>query len=213
MPASPLSFTRLRAQFIKEVLSVLRDPRSRMVVFVPPILQLLVFAFAATLEVRNVDIAVHDQDAGRGSHELLQRLDSAGFISHVRHVDSQRQLHGLIDRGEVIAAIAIPADFSRRIAAGEGGHAQLLVDGRRSNSGQITVAYLSSIAAEVGAELGPGAQAPVPVLVRHWFNPNLVYRWFIVPGLTGILALFSSLLVTSLSIARERELGTFDQLL
>ena len=77
MLTSAFSFTRLRAQFIKEVLSVLRDPRSRMVVFVPPILQLLVFAFAATLEVRNVDIAVYDQDAGRWSHELVQRLDSA----------------------------------------------------------------------------------------------------------------------------------------
>lgn len=213
MLTSAFSFTRLRAQFIKEVLSVLRDPRSRMVVFVPPILQLLVFAFAATLEVRNVDIAVYDQDAGRWSHELVQRLDSARFITHIRHVDSQQQLHELIDRGEVIAALAIPVDFSRSIAAGESGRAQVLVDGRRSNSGQITVAYLSTIAADVGAEVVPDAQAPTPVVVRHWFNPNLVYRWFIVPGLTGILALFSSLLITSLSIARERELGTFDQLL
>ena len=207
------SFTRLRAQFIKEVLSVLRDPRSRMVVFAPPILQLLVFAFAATLEVRNVDIAVYNQDAGRWSHELVQRLDSARFITHVRHVDSQQQLHELIDRGEVIAALAIPVDFSRAIAAGDSGRAQVLVDGRRSNSGQITVAYLSTIAAGVGAEVVPDAQAPTPVVVRHWFNPNLVYRWYIVPGLTGILALFSSLMITSLSIARERELGTFDQLL
>ena len=174
MLTSAFSFTRLRAQFIKEVLSVLRDPRSRMVVFVPPILQLLVFAFAATLEVRNVDIAVYDQDAGRWSHELEQRLDSARFITHVRHVDSQQQLHELIDRGEVIAALAIPVDFSRSIAAGESGRAQVLVDGRRSNSGQITVAYLSTIAADVGAEVVPDAQAPTPVVVRHWFNPNLL---------------------------------------
>ncbi len=207
------AFTRLRAQFIKEVLSVLRDPRSRMVVFVPPILQLLIFAFAATLEVHNVDIAVYNQDAGRWSHELVQRLHSAQFIIRVRHIDSRRQLHQLIDRGEVIAVLAIPADFSRTIAAGGSARAQVLVDGRRSNSGQITVAYLSVIAAEVGAEAVPDAQTPAPVVVRHWFNPNLVYRWFIVPGLTGILALFSALLITSLSIARERELGTFDQLL
>lgn len=212
MPNSILSFTRLRAQFVKEILSVLRDPRSRMVVFVPPILQLLVFAFAATLEVRNVDIAVYNQDAGRWSHELVQRLGSARFISHVRHVDNPQRLHQLIDRGEVIAALAIPADFSRTVAAG-GGRAQVLVDGRRSNSGQITVAYLSAIAAEIGAGALSDVQAPAPVVVRHWFNPNLVYRWFIVPGLTGILALFSALLITSLSIARERELGTFDQLL
>src|SRR5699024_6670331 len=96
---------------------------------------------------------------------------------------------------------------------GGSGMAQVLVDGRRSNSGQITVSYLSTIAADVGATVVPEAQIPIPVVTRHWFNPNLIYRWFIVPGLSGILALFSALLITSLSIARERELGTFDQLL
>ncbi|MBV6415678.1 MAG: putative multidrug ABC transporter permease YbhR [Steroidobacteraceae bacterium] len=213
MFTAALNFTRLRAQFIKEALSILRDPRSRMVVFVPPILQLLVFASAATLEVRNVDIAVYDQDAGRWSHELVQRLERAHFIARVRHVDSERSLHDLLDHGEVIAALDIPVDFSRGVAAGAGGRVQVLVDGRRSNSGQITVAYLSTIAAEMGAEVEPDALSPTPAVVRHWFNPNLIYRWFIVPGLTGILALFSALLITSLSIARERELGTFDQLL
>lgn len=211
--SSTFDFTRLRAQFIKEVLSILRDPRSRMVVLVPPLLQLLVFAFAATLEVRNVDIAVHDQDAGRWSHELVTRLDRAEFINEVRHVSSSQELRGLIDRGKVIAALDIPADFSRSIAAGKSGEVQVLVDGRRSNSGQIAVGYLSGIAADVGAEVSTDAVPAAPVVVRHWFNPNLIYRWFIVPGLSGILALFSALLITSLSIARERELGTFDQLL
>ncbi|MBX3699700.1 MAG: ABC transporter permease [Dokdonella sp.] len=211
---SSLSFTRLHAQFIKEVLSILRDPRSRMIVFAPPLLQLVVFAFAATLEVRNVDVAVYDQDAGRWSHELVQRLHSARFIAQVRVVDNPAQVRDLLDRGKVIAALAIPADFSRTIAAGGTAHVQVLVDGRRSNSGQITVGYLASIAAELGAQADTdGAAASPAVVVRHWFNPNLTYRWFIVPGLTGILALFSALLITSLSIARERELGTFDQLL
>ena len=211
--SSTVSFTRLRAQFIKEVLSILRDPRSRMVVFVPPLLQLLVFAFAATLEVRNVDIAVHNQDAGRWSHELVTRLDRAEFINQIHYVTDRRELRGLIDQGKVIAALDIPVDFSRAIAAGDSGQVQVLVDGRRSNSGQITVGYLSAIAAEVGAEVNPETVPAAPVVVRNWFNPNLIYRWFIVPGLSGILAFFSALLITSLSIARERELGTFDQLL
>lgn len=211
--SSTFAFTRLRAQFIKEVLSILRDPRSRMVVFVPPLLQLLVFAFAATLEVRNVDIAVHNQDAGRWSHELVTRLDRAAFISQIHHVTNNQELRGLIDQGKVIAALHIPVDFSRAIAAGDNGRVQVLVDGRRSNSGQITVGYLSAIAAEVGAEANPETAPVAPVVVRNWFNPNLIYRWFIVPGLSGILAFFSALLITSLSIARERELGTFDQLL
>ncbi|CAM5569125.1 ABC transporter permease [Eoetvoesiella caeni] len=211
--SSAFSFTRLRAQIIKEVLSILRDPRSRMVVFVPPLLQLLVFAFAATLEVRNVDIAVHNQDAGRWSHELVTRLDRAEFINQIHHVANNQELRSLIDRSKVIAALDIPMDFSRAIAAGDSGQVQVLIDGRRSNSGQITVSYLSAIAAEVGAQINPEIMPAAPLVVRNWFNPNLIYRWFIVPGLSGILALFSALLITSLSIARERELGTFDQLL
>ena len=211
--SSTFSFTRLRAQIIKEVLSILRDPRSRMVVFVPPLLQLLVFAFAATLEVRNVDIAVHNQDAGRWSHELVTRLDRAEFINQIHHVANNQELRRLIDQGKVIAALDIPADFSRAIAVDGSGQVQVLIDGRRSNSGQITVGYLSTIAAEVGAQINPEITPATPLAARNWFNPNLIYRWFIVPGLSGILALFSALLITSLSIARERELGTFDQLL
>lgn len=207
------SLTRLRAQFIKEVLSILRDPRSRMVVFVPPLLQLLVFAFAATLEVRNVDIAVYNQDAGRWSDELVRRLDSAEFVNQVLKVVDRQELRTLLDQSKVVATLEIPSDFSRSIGAGNNGHVQVLVDGRRSNSGQITVGYLSTIASEISAEINPDAQTETSVVVRNWFNPNLIYRWFIVPGLSGILALFSALVITSLSIARERELGTFDQLM
>lgn len=205
--------TRLRAQFLKEVLSILRDPRSRMVVFVPPLLQLLVFAFAATLEVRNVEIAVHNQDNGVWSQEFVRQLEHASFVTNVRHVDSTQALSGMIERGTVIAAVGIPADFSRQIGAGDAGDLQLLVDGRRSNSGQIVAGYVAAIAASVDGVARGAAEPALPVVVRHWFNPNLIYRWFIVPGLTGVLALFSALLITSLSIARERELGTFDQLL
>ena len=116
----------LSARIIKEVLSVLRDPRSRMVVFVPSILQLLVFAFAAMLEVRNIDVAVYNQDSGRWSHELIQRLDNANFITRLHRIDNLQQLHTLIDQGEVIAALSIPVDFSRTIAADGSGIAQVL---------------------------------------------------------------------------------------
>jgi ABC-2 type transport system permease protein len=143
----PLLTARLRAQVVKEVLSILRDPRSRMVVFAPPLIQLLIFSFAATLEVSNVDIAVHDQDSGRWSHELVARLDGAGFVSRVHPVGSGRELRRLIDRGEVIAALAIPPDFSREIAAGGTGRVQVLIDGRRSNAGQSAraITFCSSI--------------------------------------------------------------------
>lgn len=204
---------RLHAQSLKELLCILRDPRSRIMVFVPPLLQLLIFAYAATLEVRNVDIAVYNQDMGREAQEVVWHLEAAHFIAHVHHVHSNTALREQLAQGKVIAALAIPADFSRTIATNGSGHVQVLVDGRRSNSGQIVVGYLSSIAKNIRFTADP---IPIPgasVAVRHWFNPNLIYLWFMVPGLTGTLAFFSALMITALSIARERELGTFDQLL
>ena len=210
---STIANARLRAQIVKELLSILRDPRSRLIVFLPPLMQLLIFAFAATLEVRNTDIVVYNQDAGRWSHELVARVGVADFVDKVHVVRSPDALRELIDQGKAIAALDIPADFSRKIAAGETGKVQVIVDGRRSNAGQIAVDYLNAIAGDVAAAARPGMRSTSPVIVRHWFNPNLNYRWFVVPALVGILVFFSSLMITSLSIARERELGTFDQLL
>lgn len=204
---------RLRAQIVKELLSILRDPRSRLIVFLPPLMQLLIFAFAATLEVRNADIAIYNHDGGRWSHELIAGVGTANFVNTLRPVHSRDELRDLIDRGKVIAALDIPSDFSRDVAAGGTGTVQVIVDGRRSNAGQITVGYLNNIANSTAAMVQPGTHHAAAVNVRHWFNPNLNYRWFVVPALAGILVFFSSLMITSLSIARERELGTFDQLL
>ena len=204
---------RLRAQIVKELLSILRDPRSRLVVFAPPLLQLLVFTFATTLEVRNANIAVYNHDAGHWSYELEARVGAADFVNKVYTVHSPGELRGLIDRRKVIAALDIPSDFSRAIASGRTGTVQVIVDGRRSNAGQITIGYLNAIAADVGATARMDTQSAAPVVVRNWFNPNLIYRWFVVPALSGILVFMSTLMITALSIARERELGTFDQLL
>ncbi|MBU1001564.1 MAG: ABC transporter permease [Proteobacteria bacterium] len=205
---------RLRAQIIKELLSVLRDPKSRLILIGPPLLQLLIFSFAATLEVRNVDIAVYDRDAGRWSQELVARVGAAGFVHRLHPVHSPAELTLMIERREVIAAIDIPEQFSREIVAGREAKAQVILDGRRANSGQVVFGYLNAIASGLGAELNATGQgAGQSVAVRHWFNPNLIYLWFVVPGIGGILVSFEALLITALSIARERELGTFDQLL
>lgn len=205
---------RLRSQIVKELLSYLRDPRSRMTLIVPPLMQLLIFSFAATLEVRNVDVAVLDQDSGRWSGEMVERIDAAGFVDRIVPVGGLDELERLLDRREVLLALTFPPDFSRDVERGRPARVQLLVDGRRANAGQIAAGYVEAIAAQLGAELAPAGGPPPPAtIVRHLFNSNLTYRWFIVPSLSGILAMFISLIVTSLSIARERELGTFDQLL
>ncbi|MEL7451409.1 MAG: ABC transporter permease [Pseudomonadota bacterium] len=200
---------------VKELRSYLRDPRTRAILVGPPLLQLFVFSFAATLEVRNVDIAVLDDDAGRWSHELVARIAAADLVDDVKTVVSTEQLRALIDRREVLLGVRFPSDFSRAVEAGEGATAQVLIDGRRANAGQVAFSYLNSIAGGFGAELAQQAtgQTAPAAAVRHWFNPNLEYRWFIVPSLSGMLSMMLALLVTALSIARERELGTFDQLL
>lgn len=206
--------TRLVAQIVKELLSLLRDPRSRLVLVVPPLAQLFVFSFAATLDVTNVSVAVLNDDSGRWSREMIQRLEGASFVGELTFVDSPERLASMVDRREAIAAIRFPADFSRAVGAGRPALAQVILDGRRANSSQITLGYLNAIASGIGAELEAAAGRELPeIAVRHWFNPNLIYRWFIVPSLSGMLAMLISLIVTSLSIARERELGTFEQLL
>jgi ABC-2 type transport system permease protein len=206
--------TRLIAQIIKELLSFLRDPKSRLTLIGPPLVQLFIFSFAATLDVTNVSIAVLNDDSGRWSQEMIQRLDGASFVGSLTFVDTPEQLEGMIDRREAIAAIRFPADFSRNIGTGSPAIAQVILDGRRANSSQIALGYLNTIASGVGAErIQAGGWHALETAVRHWFNPNLIYRWFIVPSLSGILAMLISLIVTALSIARERELGTFDQLL
>lgn len=222
-----MSLTRLTSLIIKELLSYLRDPRSRATLIGPPLMQLLIFSFAATLEVRNIEIAILDDDHGRWSQEMVARVDAASFVDGLVPVHRMEDLQRLIDTRRTLVGLRFPEDFSRDVAAGRTARAQVLVDGRRANAGQIAVRYLNTIAGDLGEDLsvelrslgGGGAGGvgspitPPEVAVRHWFNPNLVYMWFIVPGLAGILSMFLSLLVTALSIARERELGTFDQLL
>ncbi|MBM0104826.1 ABC transporter permease [Steroidobacter sp. S1-65] len=206
--------TRLKAQIVKELLSFLRDPKSRFMLIGPPLMQLLIFSFAATLEVQNVDVAVFNEDNGRGSYELLSQVGAASFVDEIIPVTSTAHLAELVNRRKVLVALHIPADFSRNIAAGRPARAQVLADGRRGNSGQIALSYLSSVITRVGGEASGTGSDPAPLAaVRNWFNPNLTYMWFIVPALGAILTMLIALLVTALSIARERELGTFDQLL
>lgn len=203
---------QLRAQIVKEMLSLLRDVRVRMTLIAPPLMQLLIFSFAATLEVRNVTLAVLDRDGGPGSQSLIADLASSGFVGHVLTVPDRKSLDAAIERRQALLALDIPETFSRDMAAGRKAPVQVIVDGRRANSGQIALGYVESVAQRFSIR-AESTFKPDAIVVRHWFNPNLIYQWFIVPSLAGILTMFAALVITSLSIAREREMGTFDQLL
>ncbi len=209
----PLISPALRALIIKELLTIFRDPRTRLVLIVPPIAQLLVFSFAATLELSHARLAVWNRDTGIWSHNWVERVAHAGFVDSVRPLYSEQDLHHVIDRREVLGVLVIPANASRDAAAGRQVHIQLILDGRRANAGAILMGYLNTMLGRYAAENGTTVAMDDIAPLRQWFNPNLIYRWFVVPGVGGILVTFITMLLTALSIARERELGTFDQLL
>jgi ABC-2 type transport system permease protein len=209
-------WTRLFALIVKELLVVLRDPRSRFVLVGPPVVQLVVFTFAATLEVKNVDMVVLNRDEGASGVELVRRIEGSPTFRTVSPVHDPTDLRRAIDRQRAIVAMEIGPSFSRDLVAGRPANVQVLLDGRRSNAAQIVNGYLGEIVGSYVADENEraGRVASVPrVVTRNWFNPNLTFRWFTLPGLIGIVALLIGLVVTALSVARERELGTFDQLM
>ncbi len=206
--------TRLRAQIIKELLCLLRDPKSRVILIVPPLMQLLIFSYAATLEVSNVDMVLFNQDSGQWSHEVIAQVSASSFIGSIETVADPDELSRAIDERKAVIGLHFQPDFSRNLSAGKPAAIQILLDGRRANTAQIALSYLNTIISRINEEIQPSFTAVMPKAeIRNWFNPNLNYQWFIVPALVGTLAMTSSLIVCALSIARERELGTFDQLL
>ncbi|MDR2128255.1 MAG: ABC transporter permease [Burkholderiaceae bacterium] len=209
---------RLRAQIVKEFLSILRDPRARVILFVMPVVQLLIFSFAVMLDVKNATVVIFNQDSGRWGTELAASIGAASFVGTLHSARDAPGLHGWIERRQALLALHVPADFSRNIAAGRAAPVQVIVDGRRANAGQIAFGYVQIIAQRIGAQARGHASGSAdgggePVALRHWFNPALMTQWFVVPSLSALLSMILAVLLTALSIARERELGTFEQLL
>lgn len=207
---------RIAALIVKELLTMFRDPKGRVILIVPPIMQMVVFAFAATLEVKNIGVVIYNQDIGSHGAEIVHRLAGSPAFTEIAFVDRNEAIRPAIDQQKAIAAISIPQDFSRDIEAGRAAMLQVILDGRRSNAAQIVNGYITTIITAYGNEIEAvrgTTQPSIRIDGRNWFNENLLYRWFTLPSLVGILAMMIALVVTSLSVARERELGTFDQLL
>jgi len=204
---------RILAMVTKELWAVLRDPHARLVLIAPPLMQLILFSAAATLEVKNVTIGVWDRDNGAASAEFINQLAGSPNIRRIVRIDSPKTLRTAIDDQQVIGAIIFDQAFSRDVAAHRPATAQAIFDGRRSNAAQIVAGYLGTIAASVGATIRPETSVGGQTVVSHWFNPNLDYLWFVMPALVVTICSLSALSVTVQSVARERELGTFDQLM
>ena len=207
---------RVLALVVKELLALLRDPASRAVLIGPPIIQLIVFGYAATFELKHLPFVVYNQDQGQLSRELVAHFAGAPSFDLVGMVHDQAAIEQAINNKSALMAMNIAPDFTRDLERGRPAHVQIIFDGRDSNTAAIAMGYMQSIVTRFDEEMlvQQGKSLPATVLLdRAWFNPNLESRWFIVPGICGILTLLVSLLTTGLSVAREREMGTFDQLL
>jgi len=206
---------RLLPLIVKELQLAFREPHTRRLLILPVLLELALFPFAATLEVRNATLAILNQDQGAASTELVQRLAATQAFPHRLLVTDEGELRRAIDEQRALLGLWIPEDFSRELAAGRTAQVLAIPDGRRSNSAQIALSYAQSIVQGYAVELARAAGRPPPseVVVRNWFNPNLNYRWFMLPSLVAIITTIGTLIVTAMSVAREREQGTFEQLL
>jgi len=214
-----LNLRRMATIVRKELLVLLCNKVSRMLIIVPPLMQIVIFGWAATMEVRNVDVAVLNRDSGNWSREIVRRLQGSHTFSSVIFLDGEADIRPTIERQQALFVMVFDEEFSRRVDAGLPAQMQVILDGRRSNAAQIASYYLETIVRGIGESTPAGAAAQsaaaprLDVRVRCWFNPNLEFQWFFLPNLIGMLSFMLGLVVTGLSVAREREVGTFDQLL
>ena len=216
-------FKRVRFLFVKELIQVLRDKRLRITLIFPPIFQLIVFGYAANLDVKHINTAVRDLDQSVESRELITRFGSSKYFDIISYPQTPKEIEALIKKGDVILSIEIPSDFSKKLKKGNTATVQIILDGTESNTAMIALGYVGRILSEysttimikrlnrqgmVGFE-----EAGVELEQRIWFNPNAESRLFYVPGVIASIAFLIPIILTAQAIVREREIGTLEQIM
>ena len=206
---------RIYALMIKEFLALLKDKRSRFVLIIPPLVQLMVFGYAASFDLKQVSYAVFNEDNGSISRNMLAAFSGSPSFVKKAEIRDQHQIAPMLDSQSVLLVVHIGQHFSGDMLSGRPAPIQIIVDGRNSNTALLIVNYAQDIINHFNNDwvAANGGAPPAHIISRAWFNPNLESRWFFLPGIVGLLTLLVTILVTSLSVAREREQGTFDQLL
>lgn len=219
-----MMFKRIIHLIIKELLAVLRDPRMRVLLVFPPLVEIVLFSFAITQEVKNVNLAVLNQDVGVSGASLLLQFENTPTFREIIRLRSHNEIDETIDNQKAIAVLVIPQTFSQDLHSQKRApDLQIILDGRRANAAPIVGGYMQKIIGRfVRLQLAPDSSihstsnAVIPgisVITRNWFNPNLNPQSALVPCLICILATIMGLVFSALAIAREREMGTFEQLL
>jgi pyoluteorin transport system permease protein len=210
------AFYRILALTRKELLAILKDPRSRYSLLIPPVLQCLIYGYVATYDLNDIPYGSFDQDRSAASQQLLARFDGSGVFRRIVNLDRAADVKRAIDERRVLVVIQIDQDFERRLLAGRQADVQVIADGRNSNTAGTAIGYIGVIVESFNtrwrSEHGQRSM-PIRLTSRAWYNPNLETRWHMIPALIGTLTFIQTLMLTGLSVAREREQGTFDQLL
>ncbi len=196
----------------KELIQIRRDPRLLRLVIVAPILQLVIFGYAVSTDVRDTATFVVDHDQTRESRDLLDAFTASGYFKIVGRSSRSEDLTVALDHGRAVLGIEIPTGYARDLARGDA-TVQLILDGTNSNLATVSMGYASRIVQTHGAKLMTAGAAPLELRSRAWFNPDLSSRDYNVPAVVGLVVLLLCLLLTSLAVVREREVGTLEQLL
>lgn len=214
---------RLYRMLVKEFIQVLRNPRMRAVIFVLPVVQVLIIGYAVNTDVRHVPVAVYDLDRTPASRDLVARFEGSGCFDVVRRIASEPEIRDVLESGEARAVLRLNRGFAEELAGSRSARAQLLLDGSDSNTASVVLSYASRITAEFNRALmesrfsrtaGLRLEAePVALVWRAWFNLNLDSRNFFVPGVLAMLVAVVSVILSSMAIVREREIGTMEQIM
>ena len=215
--------TRLAALIRKEFIQILRDPRTLALILIMPIMQLFLLGYAATNDVRNVSMAVLDQDRGAAARQLLNAFRSADYFQIDYDVDSEAELRSLIDSGKVRVGLIIPPDYSDKVQGGGSAKVAFVLDGSDptvagtalSAAKLIGQAHATQITAERLMRQGRSSalQTPVEVLTQVWYNPDMISSYYMIPGVIAMILFALTSILTATAVVRERERGTIEQLI
>ncbi len=207
-----LFLQQLRVICVKEIMAIWNDPATRRIVVVPVIILGFLFGYAANYNLEDAPYVAVDESRSYDSSRLLSRFDGTGLFHRVATLQNPDEMGTIITRGDAVMAVFIPADFQRKLDDGEKADIQIITDGRNTMTAGLSSAYAAHIVGQFNLERA-GRESPVTIESRTWFNPNQITRWFFLPGIIGLLSFAQVFLLAGLSVAREREEGTFEQLL
>ncbi|HMK55337.1 MAG TPA: ABC transporter permease [Dissulfurispiraceae bacterium] len=210
-------FGRIRHMVVKEFVQTFREKRNWMMLFGTPLIQLFMFGYIVTTDVNNISTALYDLDRSPESRELARRLQASGYFTISHYPQSPDEIRNLLDRGKVLCAIQIDEHFAKDIASHKPAQVQVLVDGTDSNTAMIAMNYIAGIVTRYNADImSPSIKAQLFLLdirPRVWYNPDLKSRNYNVPGVIASIIMLMCLMLTSMAVVREREMGTMEQLM